>query len=295
MKGIKDISIFKFLAGILNYIEKSRIYIFLTGILSYIMKKGILRSLLSVLVNAILLFILFLLLGKDGCGQYNSWKRKRTVKYERMCVGRESEDSDRLLKKWKEVWSNLPRADWEREWELLPREKMLDENDNDMVFCRLFCNSYYATKLKAEKNRRKNFFWKKAFLMVLCIGMASFLAWSFGVWGSNGGKMEEIILKNGIFLLGITMFCHILAKWIDVKKYQETWVRHSGTQHALEMEMLRFISQVEPYHSSDRKRVFFVRTLDIWNKNQSKFGSNMEEKEKEIADVIKDIKSWVRV
>ncbi len=294
-KHIKNSGIFRFFSDILKYIKNCRIYRVFVGILSHIMNKGILRSLIGGLVNGILLVLLFLLLGKDGCGQYTSWKKRRTRKHERMCAGRESDDSDRLLMKWREIWSTLPRAEWEREWKLLPRENMLDGFEDDMVFCRMFCNSYHATKLKAERNRQKNFFWKKAFLVVLSIGMASFLAWSFGVWGSTGGEIEEIILKNGIFLLGITLFCRILAKWIDVKKYQETWVRHSGTQHALEVEMLLFISQLEPYQASNRKTVFFSRTLEIWNKNQGKFGSNMEDKEKGMTDVINDVKSWVRV
>ena len=155
-KHIKNREIFRFFSDILKYIKNGRIYRVFVGILSHIMNKGILRSLIGGLVNGILLVLLFLLLGKDGCGQYTSWKKRRTRKHERMCAGRESDDSDRLLMKWREIWSTLPRAEWEREWKLLPRENMLDVFEDDMVFCRMFCNSYHATKLKAERNRQKD-------------------------------------------------------------------------------------------------------------------------------------------
>lgn len=258
-----------------------------------IINKGIIRYFIGGLLNFILLVIIWLLLGEEGKVQYELWKDSREKKNKRKRAEHKYEDSNILLEKWRTTWINLPRAEWEEECEFPSGNKLSNKLEKDMMFCRMFYNSYYATKLKAEKNKRKNFFWKKAFLVVLCIGMALFLVWSFETGENTGEKIEEVILKNGVFLFGITLLCHIVAKWIDVKKYQETWARHSAAKYALECEMLLFISQVEPYHTSNRKKVFLTRSIEIWNTNQSKFGSNLENREKELTDVVEDIKSWV--
>lgn len=64
--------------------------------------------------------IIIFRLGEEEWDQHNSMERKAKEKYERIRAGKGSDDSDKLLVKWRGVWGTLPRVEWEREWELLP-------------------------------------------------------------------------------------------------------------------------------------------------------------------------------
>ena len=79
--------------------------------------------------------------------------------------------------------------------------------------------------------------------------------------------------------------------WLNVKKYQETWARHRLTQYRMSHEMLRFLSQTEPYtgtNTEQNKRLFIGRILLILDDDMQAFSKNLTEKE---ASVIADFLS----
>lgn len=178
---------------------------------------------------------------------------------------------------------------WEREW-----ENCSDiENDYyNSYFVKLFKDNYEFVKSKTEINKIKNFFGKKVFLVIIIIGVIGYLISILQLFDK---------VNNGLVAVGESTFCliavylvaSVAVKWMDVKKYQETWARHSKHKYQVEQEMMKFILQMNPYEKEGRKREFVKRIGDIWGANQKKFNDNMNNKEKKLNDFLHNIKDFL--
>lgn len=49
------------------------------------------------------------------------------------------------------------------------------------------------------------------------------------------------LAENSILLITIILALNIISKWLDIKKYQETWVRHYNHLYRLQKEMMRYL------------------------------------------------------
>lgn len=166
--------------------------------------------------------------------------------------------------------------------------------DSGVSFKKLYGETYREVREKWEKNKIKNFQWKKFFIIpiivVLIIYTYCILLSFFEITVGQGdiaslGIDSRNAIQGGVLLFLLIMFCAIISKWIDIKKPQETWVRHSWHIHLMEKEMLLYIYGMEPYNTDDKKRVFVNRALNIWDENQQKFAKNMEN-EKGLMDIF---------
>lgn len=207
-----------------------------------------------------------------------------------VCIGRKG---IRLLKN--------RRDDWKAQSELTDKQKALLEswkiqwNSTEDCSCdcfyQLFVKVYCDVVWKKVRNKRKNFWWKGLFIIIMLAGFAAYLVFFFWsifhseYFNSFGSK----VLENGFLLFLLILLCAAVSKWMDVRKYQETWARQSMHQNMLESEMMLFIYGMEPYNMDKKKETFMKRTLDIWNKNQEKFNDNMKN-EKEMMDAFKELK-----
>ena len=145
-------------------------------------------------------------------------------------------------------------------------------------FTELFLANYEYVKLKAQHNKNKNFFYKYLFLAVLIVALICYAV--FFIWNLLCGTSKiEAVLENGIILLLAVFLCNWVSKWLDIRKYQETWARHSQHKFKIDMEMLLYVCGMEPYNSGDRVVTFKRRITEIWNGNHKKFVKNMETKE----------------
>ena len=109
--------------------------------------------------------------------------------------------------------------------------------------------------------------WKDLFLLILAVGTIIFLKEAFHFFIIEENSL--IVTGTGVVFLIVTLLSAVLiVKWIDVKKYQETWARHSLHKYLLEQEMLRFILNIENYNRVDKKRIFVVAVQKIWEENQ---------------------------
>lgn len=90
----------------------------------------------------------------------------------------------------------------------------------------------------------------------------------------------------GAVLIALTLGCGIIVKILDIKKYQETWVRHTGTVYKFDKEMLMYILEMEPYDSIYREDEFINRVIAIWVDNLNKFQGNMKQ-ENNMMDIFK--------
>ena len=93
----------------------------------------------------------------------------------------------------------------------------------------------------------------------------------------------------GVMFMAYFIWGTILAgimKWTEVKKFQETWKRHSNHRFQVEMEMFKYITQYGEYNGVDANEKFIEKLMKIWEGNQKKFSNNMD-KEKDINDFNK--------
>lgn len=208
-----------------------------------------------------------------------SWK---SLEKEKKRIGKESRKAESdLYSKWQEKWQS-----------------------QEDVFVQFYKASYEYSRMKRDYNKKRNFQYKKIFIIVLLILTGLFIwdVMSDNKWMQRcrllripidfkGCILEKIILFGGIVLIAA-----IVNKWIDINKYQETWVRHSKTVNRLNSEMLKYVEEIGPYEQpfqwqEDQRRTIFIKSvLKIWNDNSEKFTDNMENKEKELMDVFEYIK-----
>ncbi len=156
--------------------------------------------------------------------------------------------------------------EWKKKW-----NSVCDENGYS-YFIKLFEYDYEMTCRKVQANRTKNFMLKGMSFFPIVI-----FAWLF---------VQKFVLKKTIssnmdfVYAGAVVLSGVLLQWIEVKKYQETWIRHARHKFVLDNEMFKFISEIDEYDSLDRKRIFRDRIRRTWEENNSLFLKNMKNETK---------------
>ncbi|MCI9081233.1 MAG: hypothetical protein HFI70_02725 [Lachnospiraceae bacterium] len=171
--------------------------------------------------------------------------------------------------------------------------KWLDETEGEDldIFFNLFKSVYQYTLCVSERNKHQNFKWKKFFLIILFVLWGWYAVLFMITYSKNHAKLSALA-EQGLGMILLVLLCSIIAEWPNIKKYQETWARHSWQIQKMEAEMMRFVSGIEPYHRQNKCLKFMEKILEIWDQNEEKFVHNMEEKEKELMDVFHNIKDW---
>lgn len=177
-------------------------------------------------------------------------------------------EDDRLFNQWKQMWENDAEA------------KKLG------AFFELYQEVFQSVLNKMNKNKKGNDTYKKCFLGVLAVGFVLYMCYMVFCFI----RKESSFVDLGFILTAFIWLETIISKWMDIKKYQETWARHSWHLYMMKREMLCFVNQVKPYGTMEDRTVFVERILDIWDKNQEKFVHNLEEKEKGLMDVFENIR-----
>ncbi len=165
-------------------------------------------------------------------------------------------------------------------------------------FFLIFSDSYNKAEKKIRENRKKNFLWKRIFVVLQCIvvflqvliTICAMKQFSSGQEFQNYLQVELSLLISW-FLLALT-----IVKIVDIGKYQETWSRHSRFQFLRKQEMIMFLLEEGPYsnlHNDDLARKFIKRILKIEEQNINRFCENMENKEKGLFDEINQMTNTI--
>lgn len=189
-------------------------------------------------------------------------------------------------------------------------EKEWRKNDNqeiDEIFIKSLKSDYDEICRKIKRNKRKNFQMKMLCLIPFCIITVLFIVIIikynmevYSVSKSFSGFLKKAnwtfpIYSTTIYVIAVIM-TRIFNKWINVKKYQETWIRHSNHRHQLDIEILKFLEKLEDYDNLDReerKILFKINIITIWNGNQKKFEENMKNEEK-LDGIIQNVQSLIK-
>lgn len=194
------------------------------------------------------------------------------------------EDLKPLEQKWYDQKSWI-FAEWKDKWNAEVNSDGDEEKEDDSPFYRLFCYDYIYTVNGAIRNEYKNFRmkWISTYL-VRIIPILLFCRLAF-MYIKGTEYIKELIEKNtDLFLkaetvvfFAIVLLMASIADWINVKKYQETWRRHSEHRYEIEMQMFRYISNMGEYGSSDRNEKFIDAIMKTWGRNQKNFNNNMKQ------------------
>ncbi len=200
---------------------------------------------------------------KAGADEWKKEKKKKKI----------TEQKQKLFQEWTNKW--------------------LDETAGEDldIFFNLFKSVYQYTLCVSERNKHQNFKWKEFFVKILFASWVGYTVFFIYIFCEYGVKLLALA-EQGLGMIVLVFLCGIIAKWLDIKKYQETWARHSWQIQKMEAEMMRFASGIEPYHRQNKCLKFMEKILEIWGQNEEKFVHNMEEKEKELMDVFHNIKDW---
>lgn len=179
---------------------------------------------------------------------------------------------------------------WDAEWKRLP--EFGGKND---PFYPLFASVYADVKKKSEQNKKNNFKWKRIFVIFLVSGPVAALLIKLISWVLTLFNLQNTLSHSAFQSFEIAAIWLFLAfmiqKWLNVKKYQETWARHADHCLALEQEMLKFVYGIDGYEKEDTKRrIFIERCLEIWKENQKKFSDNMNNKEFVLMNSLSEFK-----
>lgn len=184
---------------------------------------------------------------------------------------------DIVYKQWKEIWVSTDKNQIKRD-----------------LFYPLFVENYRFVVKKINENRSKNFIFKSLFVLIFFL-IAIVLAYvnvRLIFTEDNSLKANLFQVLAGGAGTGIAViFASLIGKWMDIKKYQETWVRHSDHKYKLDREMFLYVHELEPYNTDNKKLVFVNQVVKIWDENEKKFVENMENKEKPVMDILQYIKN----
>lgn len=176
---------------------------------------------------------------------------------------------------------------WEEKWKQNATPK---EN----IFGKFVREIYDVASAGYKRNKKRNFIVKFAFIVIMLFGVIGVAV--FFIWSSLRMKNTvDVLAESSFFLVVLVLALLIISKWLDIKKYQETWIRHQYHVYLLRREMIIYIYEIGEYDEKERKNrerineIFIRRIIEIEDKNEEKFVSNMENKEVHIIDGMMDI------
>ena len=178
--------------------------------------------------------------------------------------------------------------EWSRKW------NNNNKGEKDKWFFWLVEYDYNETCQKEAKNKDWNFRIKKICVAGYILISIVFFMYLINIKEILSGWIKlpipDVNWTNiSVMLMAYFIWGTILAgimKWADVKKFQETWKRHSNHRFQVEMEMFKYITQYGEYNGADANEKFIEKLMKIWEGNQKKFSDNMD-KEKDINDFNK--------
>ena len=205
-------------------------------------------------------------------------KIKELQKQQKRIVDEIRQNKDNIFQNWKEKWSETQKTG-------SLQSRKAEEN-----FKILFTNVYQSIQCKYELNKLKNYRIKIFFLLMYFAEGALVtvlnLFWGQAYESDSSAVFVmalKIILGNGCLFSIYFFIPKIIAKWISIARYQETWARHARQRQAVEREIMLYVAEMQPYCDSDRNAMFMMKIMDIWDGNLKIFADNLEKNEEKIS------------
>lgn len=175
---------------------------------------------------------------------------------------------------------HIERILYER-WQELWRKR-----EGDEFFLDLFKANYELISFKAKKNKRWNFFFEMIIVVMILVPYILMIIFI----GSGENLLSLPALNGGIAVTVSIGMAKAIERWVYVKQFQETWVRHSQTKNKMLSEMLKYIEEMPPYEHENPFRhekcnlIFKKNILNILNNTQNQFQKNMSRERVNLSD-----------
>ena len=183
---------------------------------------------------------------------------------------REKEAEKNIKDTWAKLWENVEDGkDVFRDWLLV----VYDLTDKDI-----------------EWSRKRNFIYKGIYLLIAVVIYILLIIKPI-MTEIYDGKIKDLIQiePNMMMCIGMVIVLVIplliLAKRIDIKKYQETWARKIKYKSAILTEMMKYICELSPYDCFGKEDQFISNILIHTEENVARFKENMEAKEERLMSV----------
>lgn len=236
---------------------------------------------------AVLYFLSGIICGRKGLELIRSGNLLKSTRIPKKI--KEGELEEKIEKTYRQALSKendwLPR--WKKKWEQTAEIEIKDFGD-------MVVSVYQDTDNLHKKNRSKNFIFKFLYIAVMILTLGGFVV-SFIFNIRDGEVLSYELAENSILLITIILALNIISKWLDIKKYQETWARHYNHLYRLRKEMMRYLYCLDEYKvtkENTQKMVnhtFAKKFFEIEDENAKKFVENMENKETKITEGLRGI------
>lgn len=186
-----------------------------------------------------------------------------------------------MSKREKEAEKNI-KDTWAKLWE--------NAEDGKGVFRDWLLVVYDLTDKDIEWSRKRNFIYKGIYLLIAVVIYILLIIKPI-MTEIYDGKIKDLIQiePNMMMCIGMVLVLVIplliLAKRIDIKKYQETWARKIKYKSAILTEMMKYICKLSPYDCFGKEDQFISNILAHTEENVARFKENMETKEERLMSV----------
>lgn len=168
---------------------------------------------------------------------------------------------------------------WKKKW-------LIHQSSFDASFIPIFTNAYIEADEKCGSNRTKNIRMKIIYLLIAPLFLLALII-LYILYRRKIESARFIIIDVALVFIAFVIIIYIVSKWMDIKKYQETWARHYFHHHLLNHEIIQYVYELGDYSNKndfDSKYIFINKFLAIENLNMEKFVANLENKEIRIGD-----------
>ena len=168
---------------------------------------------------------------------------------------------------------------WKKKW-------LIHQSSFDASFIPIFTNAYIEADEKCGSNRTKNIRMKIIYLLIAPLFLLALII-LYILYRRKIESARFIIIDVALVFIAFVIIMYIVSKWMDIKKYQETWARHYFHHHLLNHEIIQYVYELGDYSNKndfDSKYIFINKFLAIENLNMEKFVANLENKEIRIGD-----------
>mgnify|MGYP004468238803 FL=1 len=186
-----------------------------------------------------------------------------------------------MSKREKEAEKNI-KDTWAKLWE--------NVEDGKGVFRDWLLVVYNLTDQDIEWSRKRNFIYKGIYLLIAVVIYILLIIKPI-MTEIYDGKIKDLIQiePNMMMCIGMVLVLVIplliLAKRIDIKKYQEAWARKIKYKSAILTEMMKYICELSPYDCFGKEDQFISNILAHTEENVARFKENMETKEERLMSV----------
>lgn len=193
-------------------------------------------------------------------------------------------NSDELFLKWQAYWIENTRA---------CLGCALEDRIDEVAFLDEFTEAYQTADTERRKNNKKNFQAKGRFLAILIVWVifqaVLFLGAVCAIFHApilEGTALSDFAVLSTLLILVFFAALFAVNKHLDLRKYQETWARHTYAWQQYRDLMLCYLNGIyfsEPA-SPEARKAFKISAIHIMDENVKKFAENMEKKEKNLLD-----------